>query len=214
MNVLLYGKEKSMNRNFVYVIVTAGVCLFAGLLIRSGQAANKVSPAPTRVAVVDMVKVFNDYERTKEVNKRLAKRQEEMKAKRKELIDKIEAVKAELENFQPDSKDYYERQKKLFKLSVELKSYTQVATEDIKREFRLMTEDIYKQIVDAVGDVARTTGYDLVLYLDAVKIRGDSFPALLEKIRQRKVIYSSKNIDITKSVLNYLNQKYKLENKK
>ena len=214
MDVLLYGKEKSMNRNFVYVIVTAGVCLFAGLLIRSGQAANKVSPAPTRVAVVDMVKVFNDYERTKEVNKRLAKRQEEMKAKRKELIDKIEAVKAELENFQPDSKDYYERQKKLFKLSVELKSYTQVATEDIKREFRLMTEDIYKQIVDAVGDVARTTGYDLVLYLDAVKIRGDSFPALLEKIRQRKVIYSSKNIDITKSVLNYLNQKYKLENKK
>ncbi len=214
MDVLLYGKEKGMNRNFVYVIVTAGVCLFAGLLIRSGQAANKVSPAPTRVAVVDMVKVFNDYERTKEVNKRLAKRQEEMKAKRKELIDKIEAVKAELENFQPDSKDYYERQKKLFKLSVELKSYTQVATEDIKREFRLMTEDIYKQIVDAVGDVARTTGYDLVLYLDAVKIRGDSFPALLEKIRQRKVIYSSKNIDITKSVLNYLNQKYKLENKK
>ena len=165
---------------------------------------------PTRVAVVDMVKVFNNYERTKQVNQRLARRQDQMKAKRKEMIDKIEAIKAELENFQPDSKDYYERQKKLFKMTVELKTYTQVAAEDIKREFRLMTEDIYKQILSAVKDVAESTGYDLVLYLDAAKIQGDSFPALLEKIRQRKVIYSSKNIDITQTVLNYINQKYKL----
>ncbi len=203
-----------MNKKLVYVCATAVVCIFTSLLIRSGQAADKPSPAPTRVAVVDMVKVFNDYERTKEINKRLARRQEELKAKRKELIDKIEAVKAELDNFQPDSKDYYERQKKLFKMSVELKSYTQVATEDIKREFRLMTEDIYKQIVNAVKDVAESSGYDLVLYLDAVKIQGDSFPALLEKIRQRKVIYSSKHIDITQHVLNYINQKYKLSHKK
>ncbi len=203
-----------MNKNFLYVCVIASVCLFCSWLMNSGQAASKVSPAPTRVAVVDMVKVFNDYERTKEINKQLAKRQQQMKAKRKELIDKIEAVKSELENFQPNSKDYYERQKKLFKLSVELKSYTQVATEDIKREFRLMTEDIYKQIVGAVKDVAESTGYDLVLYLDAVRIQGDTFPALLEKIRQRKVIYSSKHIDITQNVLNYINQKYKLGHKK
>ncbi len=201
-----------MQRNLVYAIGIVLVVILGWMLV-PGEAQQGISAAPTKVAVVDMVKLFNNYDRTKKVNARLAKRQNELKAERKKLVDKIGAMRAELANFNPDSKDFYERQKKLFRMSVDLKSLTQVGKEDIKREFRLSTEKIYKEIVDVVGEVAKQTGYELVLYLDAVPIRSDSFPTLLEKIRQRKVIYSSPRIDITRQALDYLNQKYKLRKK-
>lgn len=201
-----------MRTRLVYALGIVFVVLLGWMLV-SGEAQQSVSAAPTKVAVVDMVKLFNNYDRTKSVNERLAKRQNELKAERKKIVNKIEAMRAGLENFNPDSKDFYERQKKLFRLSVELKSLTQVGKEDIKREFRLSTERIYKEIVDVVAEVAKQSGYDLVLYLDAVQIQSDSFPTLLEKIRQRKVIYSAPHINITRQSLDYLNQKYKLRKK-
>ncbi len=179
--------------------------------VTSTDAQGVSTPVPVKLAVVDMEKVFNEYQRTKDVNKKIAERQKEIRAKMKEMLEKIEALKSELQNFHPDSKDYYERQKKLFKLSVELDSFKRISTEDMKREFRLMTESIYNEIIDAVAQISADRGYDLVLYRDTVKIQGDSIPALLERIRQRKVLYASKEIDITEQVLSYINQRYKLK---
>jgi Skp family chaperone for outer membrane proteins len=188
--------------------------ILAGWWMGTGQAAEKSAPAPSSAAVVDVVKVFNEYQRTKQINDQLTQQQQEMQDQRKQKLDRIEALKAELENFHPDSKDYYNRQKELLKLSIELDSFTRVSAEEIKREFRIQTEDIYKEIIGAVEAVAQNSGYDLVLFMDKVEIQGDSFPALLEKIRERKVLYHSPKLEITDSVLDQLNQAYKLKKDK
>jgi Skp family chaperone for outer membrane proteins len=189
------------------VVIVATVIWFAG----SGNAAQKNSPMPTKAAVVDIVKVFNDYQRTKEVNDRLNKEQVELQNERKKKIDRVEALKAQLDSLHPDSKDYYQREKELLELSIELKNFTDIKAEEVKREFRVMTEDIYGEMIKTIESVAKDAGYDLVLYLDLTDIHGDSFPALLEKIRERKVLYSAKEIDITQNVLENLNQNYKLK---
>jgi len=180
-------------------------------MITSVNAQEKPTPAPTKTAVVDIVKVFNDYQRTKEINDRLNKEQLELQNQRKQKIDRVEALKAQLENLNPDSKDYYQRQKELLEVSIDLKNFTEIKSEEVKREFRVLTEDIYKQILKSIEDVAKEMGYDMVMYLDMMEIHGDSFPALLEKIRERKVLYAAKHIDITQNVLDALNQSYKLK---
>ena len=204
-----------MKRTYGLILATAlVVTALTGWQIGSSQAAEKTSPLPTRTAVVDLVKVFNEYQRTKEINDRLTRQQQDLQTQRKEKIDRIEALKAELENFHPDSKDYYERQKELLKLSIELDSFTRVTAEEIKREFRVLTEDIYTQMLKAIEQVAQSSGYDMVFYMDKMNIQGDDFSALLEKIRERKVLYASPPYDITDNVLNYINQTYKLSQEK
>ncbi|MFA5864648.1 MAG: OmpH family outer membrane protein [Phycisphaerae bacterium] len=199
--------KKNVSYLFMFVVVMAAVVWFAG----SGNAAQKNSPMPTKAAVVDIVKVFNDYQRTKEINERLNKEQVELQNQRKQKIDRVEALKAQLDSLHPDSKDYYQREKELLERSIELKNFTDIKAEEIKREFRVMTEDIYGEMLKTIESVAKDAGYDLVLYLDLTDIHGDNFPALLEKIRERKVLYSTKEIDITQNVLEALNQNYKLK---
>jgi Skp family chaperone for outer membrane proteins len=99
-------------------------------------------------------------------------------------------------------------------LSIELKNFTDIKAEQIKREFRVMTEDIYKEMLKTIEAAAKDLGYDIVLYLDKMEIKGDSFQALLEKIRERKVLYAASHTDITQSVLDLLNQNFKLRVKK
>jgi Skp family chaperone for outer membrane proteins len=205
-----------MKNGFLKVFLASAVVLVAvsGWLLSAGHAAEKSSPAPTRVAVVDIVKAFNDYNRTKDINEKLNKEQVELQNQRKAKVDRIEALKAQIDNLHPDSKDYYQREKELLELSIELKNFTDIKAESIKREFRVMTEDIYNEMLKTIETVAKESGYDMVLYLDKMEIHGDSFPALLEKIRERKVLYAAKQTDITDSVLDLLNQNFKLRSKK
>jgi Skp family chaperone for outer membrane proteins len=199
---------------FAAIAVLMVLTLTCGWLIGTGHAAEKATPMPTSVAVVDIVKLFNEYQRTKEINDRLTKQQQDLQTQRKQKLDRIDALKAELENFHPDSKDYYERQKELLKLSIELDSYSRVTAEEIKREFQVLTEDIYKEMTAAIEAVAKEAGYELVLFVDKMEIKGDTFPTLLENIRQRKVLYNAPRLDITDSVLDYINQDYKLKQSK
>jgi len=204
-----------MKNKFGFVLAcVVALTAVSGWLISSGHAADKNLPAPTRVAVVDIVKAFNDYNRTKEINEKLNKEQVELQNQRKAKVDRIEALKAQIDNLHPDSKDYYQREKELLELSIELKNFTDIKAEQIKREFQVLTEDIYKEMLKSIETVATDAGYDIVMYLDRMEIKGDTFPALLEKIRERKVLYAAKNTDITQNVLDLLNQNYKLRNKK
>jgi len=204
-----------MNKNITLVMVLAVLTAFgSGWWLSVSHAADKVSPPPAKVAVVDIVKLFNEYQRTKEINERLNKEKLELQNQRKQKLDRVEALKGQLESLHPDSKDYYQRQKELLEVSIDLKNFTEIKTEEIKREFRVLTEDIYNEMLKLIEQVGRDMDYDLVLYLDRMEIQGeDSFPALLEKIRQRKVLYSAKHVDITDNVLEVLNQSYKLRKK-
>lgn len=203
-----------MKKNLNYaLILVVGCALLAGWFVGAGHAADKPTPLTAKVAVIDIVKVFNEYQRTKEINERLNKEQVDLQNQRKLKIDRVDALKAQLDNLNPDSPDYYKRQKELLSLSIELKNFTDLTAESIKTEFRVHTEDIYKEMLKAIEAVAKEQGYDLVLYQDTMEIHGDSFPALLEKIRERKVLYSAKQIDLTQTVLDYINQTYKLRKK-
>jgi len=199
------------------VLTVAALVLLAAVAMPRYQllAGQTPSPTATRVAVVDLVRLFNEYERTKQLNEDLAKKQDKFKADRQQKVDQIDVLRAQLENFQPGSKDYKDRQEQLMKQSIELEVFTKVTAEQLKQEFRQLTEEVYNELVDQVGKLAKQMGYDLVLHQDAVEIKqADDFSTMLSKIKQRKVIYCANSIDITDHVIAAVNNDYRLRKAK
>ncbi len=196
-------------RNVLLAIV--GIIIVGAVILSPYQLAAKdaTGPSATTVAVVDMDKLFKEFQQTKELNDRLATKQEKFRQEAKAKVDQIELLRAELENFNPGSKDYQQRDDQLLTLTAEFQAFSKLADERLKREFRVWTGDIYQQLLDTVAQVAQQLGYDLVLYMDSVEIQqGDDFAAVLAKIRQRKVLYARESIDITQQVLKTADDKF------
>jgi len=202
-----------MNRTSVVGLLAAlAAVIVLGWGGRNLSAEQKAAPRTARVAVVDFNKLFSDYNRSKDINQKLDQKQEEIKAQLNQKRDKIQALQAELDNLKPDSPEYQKRQDELVAQTVEFRSFGEVRKEQIVREMRQMTEEVYGDIVKACEVVANEAGYDLVLMRDDVEIQPkDEMRIVLDKIRQRKVIYAGKEIDITEAVMRYLNQSYRLK---
>jgi len=198
----------------LYLVLAGAAFVCAVLWLGSGSttADPREMPAFARVAVVDMSEVFDSYEHSKDAQQRLRKRQEEIKGKLKLMRDKIEALNAELANFDPNSKDYLTRQDELTKLSVEFEVTRRVEVKKASREMRTNYENIYKEMITAIESIGEELGYDLVLYRDELMIRAqDELSVVRDKILQRKVLYANPRIDLTDQVIRHLNGAYKLK---
>lgn len=202
-----------MERKQCYWILGAAAFGAAALFLASTPtpAQEKPSPAPTRVAVVDMSNVFDNYNRSKEAQNQLREFQQKVETKLKQMRDQIEALKAELDNFNPDSDDYLKRSEELLELTIKFDVSRRVESEKAARKMRTMCEEIYREITQAIQAAAEQSGYDLILYKDEVKIqKKDKLNVVREKILQRKVLYAHADIDLTEPVLRRLNQAYTL----
>lgn len=197
----------------VWIGVVAATVMVMAVMVAGTRAADKnVAALPTKVGVVDMSFVFDSYDRSKDEQQDLRKKQEEAEGKLKQMRDRVEALKAELENFNPDSKDYVKRHEELLKLTVEFDVYRRVQIENVATEMRVLYEEIYAEMIKGVEAVAKEQGLDLVLYKDEVKIlKDDKLDIVRDKILQRKVLYSAKTIDVTDPVLQHLNQQFKIK---
>jgi len=197
----------------VWIGIVAATLMVTTIMVAGSRAADKPAAAvPTKVAVVDMSFVFDSYDRSKDEQQDLRKKQEEAEGKLKQMRDRVEALKAELENFNPDSKDYVKRHEELLKLTIEFDVYRRVQVENVATEMRVLYEEIYGEMIAAVEAVAKEHGLDLVLYKDEVKIlKDDKLDIVRDKILQRKVLYSDKTVDLTDAVLQHLNQQFKIK---
>ena len=189
-------------------VFVAAIVLWLGSGIMPAQP--KAEPPAAKVAVVDVSKVFTEYQRSKDFNDELKKRQDEIEGELKQIRDRIEAIKGELENFDPNSKDYSQREEQMVSLTINFEATKRVRVERTGKEMLDVTEHIYSEILKAVETIAAETGYDLVIYRDATDIKSDKLADMREKILQRKVLYAKPQIDLTDQVLQHMNQAYKL----
>lgn len=193
-------------RNICFILIGAistAVILWLGIAPISANV--KAMATPTQVAVVDIYEITSGYQRSMDSKEKFAKRAKDKQDELRRKADRAEALRADLASFTPESKDYRERQEELIKLSVELQVAGQVAEKVIQVEMRAEAEDIYSDILQAVEEIAKEGGYDLVLTKDVPKAKRAKIPMAM-----RRVLYAGKNLDITETVLARLNQKYQL----
>jgi len=141
-----------------------------------------------KIGYVDIFKVFNDYEKTKEYDQKL-------EVRKSAAEEKLEAKKETIEKLQNklDLLKDSEKEKEEAKLEKEVNEYRDLEREiftDIKKERDDKMKDIIKDINIIIKDYAQKNNFDLI-------------------VNANTVLYGSATMDITDQILKVSNKNYK-----
>jgi len=197
-------------------LVLTGTIALLSLALCFGQgAAQSPSPAAAgaKIAVCDVVGLFNAYERARDIRTELDLKEKQITATDEGLRKKIERLQEQLESLAVDSKEYESRLRELSKLTVE-RMVSKETEERLILQRRLReTEQMYREILDTIASVANERGFHVVIHREEMETASRSAGELLNKIASRKCLYWSPSIDITAEVMDRLNKKYREKRK-
>jgi Skp family chaperone for outer membrane proteins len=167
------------------------------------------APPPTRLAVCDLVDVFNNYQRAKDLTSQLNERRESIKAEADKRAKAIEALRMELEGLKQGSKEFEQRFNEVQRLTIERTAYLQFQDALAMRDHRNLTKEMYDEIMAMIGAVAKERGYEVVLARENEPLNMENTQEMLRQIGSRKVLYAASSVDLTESIMVRLNQNYK-----
>lgn len=198
-----------MRRSSIFLLATALAACVAMFLTRVGAQAPAAAAGPKgTVAVCDVVTVFNNYQRAKDLSAEFQERAKKLAAQDKQKFQVIQEVEKVLDALKPGSKSYEGQLQKWEKLSFERATWSRLRKQVNIREHRRLTEEMFKEILDMTEKVAKERRYELVIQKDNVELTSQTTTELLSKIAQRKCLYAAKSIDITDVVLKRVNRLY------
>lgn len=202
-----------MKASRMYLLVVAAI--LGGAIVLSHSLAQ--DPAPTgvgtRVAVCDVVQVFNSYTRAKDLTTTLNDKRQEVKAEADKRTSVIESIQLELQGLLPGSKEYERKFNDVQRMAIERKAWLQYQEALVMRDHHRLTKEMYEQIIEMISQVARERGIQIVLYRMRSELESKETRELLQQIERRRVLYAADGIDMTETVLNRLDEKYRASKK-
>ncbi len=201
-----------MRQTWLTGIVMSGLAAAAAwaLAERSGAQAAK-STATGRVGCVNVVVVFNGFQRQKDLTEEMNQLQARLQEENRQRRDKIDALQAELERLDPDDPTYVQRTRDLLAQQIDYKNWVDLRQADLTREVGLWTVKIYREILKATEALAEKEGYDLILYKGEFEPTSMDPETVKDLIRANQVLYAHNSIDLTQAVLDKLNNDYRAQ---
>ncbi len=190
---------------FLAGAAAASVLLFSGTTL---TAQNTGPRGASRVAVVDVVKVFGECQRQKDLAEELKQLQDKLEAENQKRRQAIDALQATVDAMDPNDPSRANKTRELLARQIDYKNWFDLKQADITREVALWTAKIYNDIVAATSATAEKDGIDVVMYREEIQLRGDP-NEVQAQIRARKVVYSSAGTDITAQVLAKVDSDYR-----
>ena len=171
-----------MKKNAAYLVSFFMVLSF--LLSVKGFAAD--APAP-KYAYVDVAKVFDEYQRTKDNDQQLQSTGKKKEMERDNLVHEIRQLKDELALMRDDAKA--KKQEMMDAKIKSLEQFDQTARQDLGEERNKVVRAIFKDIDDTVQRYGERKGIDMIF-------------------NERALIFHNAQFDITKEILGELNKNY------
>ena len=185
--------------------------IFAALMLALTMTV-ALHAAEVKIAVVDIKKVFDEYEKTKTVEIKLNQQAEVFREYSAQLEQQYKNIRKQYEDARDDSQNIAysaaERENKRLKAQQlyeslmlkeqELKSYRESRQTQIRDMSAKLRDEVIDEIRRAVHNKAVLEGYTIVIDKSGKSMSDVGF-----------VIYVQPNLDITESVIQDLNRGYR-----
>ncbi|MGE4357332.1 MAG: OmpH family outer membrane protein [Candidatus Omnitrophota bacterium] len=140
-----------------------------------------------KIGYIDISRVFDEYNRTKEEDQVLEKKGSEKEAQRESMVREIKKIKEELDLASDKAKA--EKQKLLDEKIKKLQDYDRITREDLRKERDGIIREILKEIDGVLQELGKKEGYTIIL-------------------NERVLLCKDSALDLTERVINILNEQY------
>ncbi|RKY70089.1 MAG: hypothetical protein DRQ24_09840 [Candidatus Latescibacterota bacterium] len=169
-----------MMKRFVFLI---GGMIFVVSSVWAGE----------KYACINLEKVFNEYQKTKDEEEKLTAEGKQKQAEIDTRLKEIDKLKEEMDLLSDKEKE--KKKKELDKKMEELRQFDRQARADLMKKRDTIIREILDEIDQGIKEYAKSKGYTIIF-------------------NSRALLYKQDKLDITDEVINYLNNRYKKEKKK
>lgn len=138
-----------------------------------------------KIAIISLSKVFDNYDRTKEVDKKLEKKGEKKNGERDKMVKVLNKMRDEAQLLSRDARA--KKEEKIGDLMRKLQDFDREARIELRRERDDMVKGIFKEMNEVISRYGEKNGYDIIF-------------------DDRVLLYSSDAIDITDEITKLLNK--------
>jgi len=203
-----------MSRTWLTGLCTGGVVgLLALALTQSIHAQPAGGLATGRVACCDVVMVFNEFQRQKDLREEIAETQKAVEAEDERRRQEIDGKLAELDVLDKNDPTLPERTRALRAITTDYRVWREMKQQDMTAEIGRWSIHIYQEIRAAVADIAERNGYDLVLYRGEFEAVSMDPEVVKDQIQRIQILYAEPRIDISQAVIDKLNSDYRAQPK-
>ena len=140
-----------------------------------------------KTAYVDVAKVFDSYQKTKDNDRVLQESGKKKEEERDALVHEIRQIKDEMALLNDDAKN--KKQDTLTGKMKELQAFDQDARQNLGEQRNKVVREIFKDIDDTVQRIGERKGLDMIF-------------------NERALLYHTSKMDLTKEVTDELNKGY------
>ncbi len=146
------------------------------------------SESQGKIGYIDLSKAFDEYQKTKDLDKELEGKGDMKQAEREKIVQDVRKMREEMEMMNKNA-----REKKETDIDAKIKSlqeFDQEAKTDLTRERDNMVKDILKEMSDVIKEYGEKNGFSIIL-------------------NDRVLLYGDPGMDLTNEIVTILNDKYK-----
>ena len=171
-----------MKTGFKFVAFT-----FAALLAGSVFGVSKAEAAADKIGYVDLARVFDEYNKTKEFDKTLEAKGATKQGDRDKMVADVKKLRDEAELLSAKAKD--DKQAVIDEKIKVLQEFDRTTRDALRKERDGMVRDILKEIELVIQDFGKAQGYGYIF-------------------NDRVLVYKSEGNDLTAQVIKVLNDNY------
>lgn len=165
--------------------LSISIAMIAGALL---LGASQAFAADAKFGYVDLARVFDEYQKTKEFDKSLEAKGATKQAERDKLVSDVKKLRDEAELLSAKAKE--DKQASIDEKIRQLQEFDRVTRDALRRERDTMVRDILKEIEAVIQNFGKSQGYSLIF-------------------NDRVLVYKGEGSDLTAEVVKTLNDSYK-----
>lgn len=164
-------------------IVLGVVLMVFGVLGVQGRA----QAADFKIGYVDLARVFDEYQKTKDFDKQLEQKGSSKQADRDKMVADVKKMRDEAELLSAKAKD--DKQAAIDEKIKVLQDFDRTTRDTLRKERDTMVQTILKEIETVIQDFGKAQGYSFIF-------------------NDRVLVYKSEGSDLTAQVIKTLNDSY------
>lgn len=168
---------------------------------------------PTKVAIANPGRIFSEMQELKDLRGKMDSEKKLLEGVDREKREQVRAIEAARDALKVETLQYQEKNAELLKVSIEYETWGRLNNANFQREQKLQLKLIYQKIEEAVAEVAKQKGFDLVISDQRSEMPGEIDRLNIEQLRaiinSRAVLYAGEKADISNDVLALLDAKYR-----